>query len=414
MSLQSPTLSRNNCFCPVAWLLAALLCSACTELPSWITPPTTSAQEQLSLVLAIAALGENEAGAPQPLPARMGILTRQGDHWEHRYIEDPSSNVFHKVMAYPGPAGTGGVVTLGGTKAAVKLWRAGRSETLWEADFGGRFSRMRDAEIGDIYGDGKQSIAVATHDQGVVAVLRPDDSGAFSVELLGESPDTIVHEIELGDLDGDGTMEIYATPTAPNRLDGSQQPGKVVRYIPSRGEGPVEVVDLGRRHAKEILVADIDDDGRDELYISVEAVAGGKVEIRRHMTGADPGSSDVVARLDDRLCRFLTVGDVDGNGEKEMVAATHKSGLWLLTPGSDGWRKKLITADSSGFEHASILLDLDGDGRDELYAASDDQKEVRRYTLTETGWQRETLVKYTDGLARFTWSIMPVPTALLP
>ena len=191
-------------------------------------------------------------------------------------------------------------------------------------------------------------------------MLRPDDSGGFSVERLAETPDTIVHEIELGDLDGDGTLEIYATPTAPNRLDGSQQPGKVVRYIPSTGEGPVEVVDLERRHAKEILVADMDGDGRDELYVFVETVAGGKVEIRRHLAGTAPGSGDVVARLDDRLCRFLTVGDVDGDGEKEMVAATHKSGLWLLRPGSDGWRKKRITADSSGFEHTSILLDLDG------------------------------------------------------
>ena len=393
-------------------LVALVLLCMCSVDP--FPSPETGSPDQLALVLALAALGENEAGAPQPLPARMGILTRQGDQWEHRYIEDPSSNVFHKVMAYPGPAGAGGVVTLGGTKAAVKLWRADRSETLWEADFGGRFSRMRDAEIGDIYGDGRQSIAVATHDQGVVAVLRPDDAGGFSVEKLGESPDTIVHEIELGDLDGDGTLEIYATPTAPNRLDGSQQPGRVVRYIPSKGEGEVEIVDLGRRHAKEILVADIDADGRDELYVSVEAVASGKVEIRRHVAGTDPASGDVVARLDDRLCRFLTVGDVDGDGEKEIVAATHKSGLWLLSPGSDGWRKERIAADSSGFEHASILLDLDGDGRDELYVASDDQKEVRRYTLTGTGWQRETLVKYTDGLARFTWNIMAVPTALLP
>ena len=344
----------------------------------------------------------------------MEILIRRGSQWEHRYIEDPDSNVFHKVMAYPGPDGTGGVVTLGGTKAAVKLWQADRAETLWEADFGGKFSRMRDAEMGDIYGDGKQAIAVATHDQGVVAVLRPDDSGAFSVEKLDESPDTIVHEIELGDLDGDGIMEIYATPTAPNRMDGRQQPGKVVRYIPSTGEGRVEVVDLGRRHAKEILVDDIDGDGRDELYVSVEAVSGGKVEIRRYVDATDPGAGDVVATLDDRLCRFLTVGDVDGDGQKEMVAATHKSGLWLLRPGSDTWRKELIAADSSGFEHASILLDLNGDGRDELYVASDDQKEVRRYTLTETGWKGETLLKYTDDLARFTWNITPVPTALLP
>jgi len=123
-----------------------------------------------SLVLAMAVLGENEDGSPKPLPARAGILTREGGEWRYRFFEDEDSNVFHKVMPY----GTEGLLTLGGSKAAVKLWRPdGKTETLWEADFGGKFSRMRDAEVADLYGDGSADIAVATHDQGVVAVLRP-------------------------------------------------------------------------------------------------------------------------------------------------------------------------------------------------------------------------------------------------
>ena len=39
------------------------------------------------------------------------------------------------------------------------------------------FSRMRDAEQADLFGDGSQSLAVATHDQGVVAVIRPRRRG---------------------------------------------------------------------------------------------------------------------------------------------------------------------------------------------------------------------------------------------
>jgi hypothetical protein len=362
-----------------------------------------------SLVLAMAVLGENEDGSPKPLPARAGILTREGGEWRYRFFEDEDSNVFHKVMPY----GTEGLLTLGGSKAAVKLWRPdGKTETLWEADFGGKFSRMRDAEVGDIYGDGKLSIAVGTHDQGVVAVLRPDGSGKFSVEELDRTPETIVHEIELGDLNGDGVLEIYATPTAPNKVDGTPQPGSVVRYVPP-GQGPVEVADLGSRHAKEILVADVDGDGRDELYVSVEAVSGGMVEIRRYDADTDPAAENVVVRLDDKLCRFLTAGDVDGNGTREMVAATHKRGLFLLRPGSP-WKIDLIASDSSGFEHASILADLDSDGRDELYVASDDQAEVRRYDWTAEGWKREVLVKFDDGLGRFTWNLTFAPVAVLP
>ncbi len=369
----------------------------------------TASPDDPVLLLALAALGE-ENGMPKPLPARLGILTSSGGEWSYRYIEDADSNVFHKAMAYGD-----GVLTFAGTAAIVKLWdSSGSSNSLWDADFGGVFSRMRDAEVGDIYGDGSAAIAVATHDQGVVAVLRPDGSGGFSVEELDREPDIIVHEIELGDLNGDGTVEIYATPTAPNLLDGTPQPGAVVRYVPATGEGRVEVADLGNRHAKEILVADVDGDGRDELYVSVEAVSGGRVEIRRYEADTDPTAGESIATIDDQLCRFLTVGDVDGDGSKEMVAAASKAGLFLLRPGAGEWSVELIAGDSSGFEHAAILLDLDGDGRDELYVASDDQGEVRRYDLTDNGWERQILVKHDDDLGRFTWNIMPARVGNLP
>src|SRR5437868_1772527 len=98
-----------------------------------------------------------------------------------------------------------------------------------------------------------------------------------------------------------------------------------------------------------------------------------------------------------------------------MVAAANKSGLWLLRPHNNGpWDKELIDAGSGGFEHAAILLDLDGDRRDELYVASDNQKEVRRYDWSANGWRHQVLRKYDDKLSRLTWNIMAVPTALLP
>jgi len=350
-----------------------------------------------------------------PQPARMGILTAGDSGWTYRYLEDPDSNVFHKAMAYGSVDGVPGVLTFGGTRAAVKLLRSGAdAETIWEADFGGKFSRMRDGEVADIYGDGMASIAVATHDQGVVAVLRPDAAGGFAVEELDREGDTFVHEIEIGDLTGDGILEIYATPSEPNKMDGTPQPGKVVRYMPAVGEGRTVVADLGDRHAKEILVADIDGDGTDELYVSVEAVSGGEVEIRRYDAETDPRGGTVIATLDDTLCRFLTAGDVDGDGQQEMVAAAFKSGLWLLRPGDPAWSVESIDRESSGFEHAAILTDLDEDGVDELYVASDRDGEIRRYTWRDGQAERQVIHRHTDGLSRFTWNLMPVPVDSLP
>ena len=187
-------------------------------------------------------------------------MTREGGEWRTETVEDPQSNVFHKAMMLT-PSGQGpSVLTLGGTGAFVKLWRrSGKGSleptTLWKAKFGGKFNRMRDAEVADLYGDGKPDIAVATHDQGIVAILR-QAGNEWKVERIDEKADTFVHEIEIGDLDKDGALEVYATPSEPNKLDAEAQHGEVVRYVPKDGKGPTVVADLG----KPVLLAHSPDD----------------------------------------------------------------------------------------------------------------------------------------------------------
>jgi len=385
----------------------------------------------LALSLARFAASEPGAGgAPQPLPAAVEFLVPEGGTWRAALLEDPESNVFHKAMAYPGTDGRSQLLTAAGSAATLKLWQkeSGGLEaaTIWEQDFGGKFSRMRDVEVADLFGDGKAALAVATHDQGVVAILRPDGQGGFEVEEIDREANTFVHEIEVGDLDADGVLEVYATPSEPNRLDGTPQSGVVVRYVPARREGRVVVADLGDRHAKEILVADVDGDGRDELYVAVEgrineqtkALEKG-VEILRYDADTDPREGVVIAAIRDRLNRFLTAGDFDGDGQKELVAAAFHTGLWLLRPGENPRARFRITSidrDSGGFEHAAIASDLDSDGRDELYVASDNHNEVRRYVwdAEKRKFAREVIYERPGEGSVFTWNITLVPAELAP
>jgi hypothetical protein len=190
----------------------------------------------------------------------------------------------------------------------------------------------------------------------------------------------------------------------------------VVSYVPAKGEGRKLVADLGLRHAKEILVADVDGDGRDELYVSVEAAEGGSLEIKRYDAGTDPAAGAVVVTLSDPMCRFLTAGDLDGDGKRELVIAAKDTGLWLARPGEDphaAWSTESIDTDSSGFEHAALLTDLDGDGTDELYVASDKQKEVRRYVWASGKPVREVIYTSATTGSVLTWNLMPVPVELV-
>lgn len=363
---------------------------------------------------------KTEGGRPVPQPARLSLLRWTDGAFEREDVDDPDSNVFHKAIPYGD-----GILTIGAQAApepaTLKLWRPTKqgweAETWWSRAWeGARFNRLRDLEIGDVTGDGHDNLVIATHDRGVVAVGTRGEEG-WSFQEMSETPDTFVHEIEIGDVDGDGLAEFYATPSERNKASGLSQPGSVVRYRYQDGAFVRdEVIAFDKTHAKEILVADVDGDGRDELYVVREAEVVREEGVRRRVTPVtilrmsptEQGwKQEIVATLEDDQCRFLIAADVTHDGKKELVAAGMKSGLWMLRPGADGQLDRiLIDADSGGFEHAIHAADLDRDGKLELYVAADTQKAFRRYDYDGKRFQRTELLPIGPAdLSHITWSL---------
>jgi hypothetical protein len=356
--------------------------------------------------------GDDGKDHPVPGPARLVIYTSGKKGWSEEVLEDPDSNVFHKALWFAPPQGDPGILTIGATKAFLKIWRkspAGWSgESYWNPVFGGKFDRLRDVEIGDVNGDKIPDIVMATHDQGVVAAACWKD-GKYQIQELGRKENTFVHEIEIGDIDGDGINEIFSTPSLPNKLDGTPQPGEIDMYSFKNGQWTQSKVDvLESRHAKEILCVTLDGDSRSVLLASLEGEnlggagdSGDTTRIRLYSYDNGKFASKDIATLPSQLCRFLNYGDVDGDGKKDLIASTKSSGIFKLSQGDPEWKSNVIISDSSGFEHATYLADLDGDKTCEIYVASDDQGEMRVYRRSKTGYSKEVIGKLKEHAMTF-------------
>lgn len=348
------------------------------------------------------AMGQRK---PVPGPAKLSLVRRTDEGWQDLVLEDAGAAVFHKALPFDTDETGHGILTISGTDAALKLWRWRDNrwivDTLWAPKFGGRFDRLRDVEVGDVTGDGQPDIVVATHDQGVVAVLQRSGDKWIPSEI-DRTADTFVHEIELGDVDGDGIPEIFATPSKPNQATLESQPGAIVMY---RWDGARfekrTVAEFVETHAKEILAVDLDGDGRASLLAAVEAhtrLRGRSleivrpVEIRRYRFADGDVREDTIVTIEDQQCRCLTPGDVDHDSVIDVVATGMRSGVWLLRRSPDDrWTRILIDAQSSGYEHAALVCDPDGDGQDEVVVASDVQGELRAYTWDGAGFTKRVL-----------------------
>lgn len=345
-----------------------------------------------------------------PDEAILWILKPGSPEWAKEKITDKESNVFHKALPY----GKEGILTLGGNAAMLKLWSregdAWKANTLWNPTFGGKQNRLRDFEMADFNGDGTADLAIATHDQGVIAVVwRKGDK--WEPEELDRTPETFVHEIEIGDLDQDGSLEIYATPTKPNTVSGKDQGGEIVRFAWNKDKLEKSVVvKLETRHVKEILATDLDGDGKDELYAALEAETDGPaikapVEIRRYDLTGKVYQETLVTKIDDRFCRFLVAGDLKGDGKKELVAASFSAGVFVITPDGEGYKKEPINAKSGGFEHAAYIADIDKDGKMELYVANDKAGTVERYDYKDGRFDIQIIDKRKVPSQAMTWNI---------
>ena len=87
------------------------------------------------------------------------------------------------------------------------------------------------------------------------------------------------------------------------------------------------------------------------VLVSSVAEAGGFPRFRHHTI--DPNCGNV--------CYAVTLADVDGDGRQDIVAVTENRVLWYQAP---DWKKRVIIEDQTERDNVCIApFDIDGDGK---------------------------------------------------
>ena len=227
-----------------------------------------------------------------------------------------------------------------------------------------------DAKLADMDGDGDLDLVISewyTHDR-LEWYENPAPDGdpaaaAWKQHIIG-SPRA--HDVQVGDLDGDGALEICT------RQQGDQ--GNEIAVWKRTGDAWAKRT-IACPVGEGLAIGDIDGDGRPELviggrwYDAPEAILQG--DWAEHVF-AD-WAPDAVVKL----------ADMNGDGRVDVVL-TRSEGLHRLSwfeapedPTAQSWPEHVID-DSVDFAHSLAVCDLDGDGQLDVVTAEMHQSPRKR------------------------------------
>ncbi len=310
------------------------------------------------------------------------------------------------------------LVTLGGTKASLNFFREKGGEWVGETVWAPDLVRLRDAEYGDVDGDGEKEFVAATHDDGGVWLVKRVNGSWLPEQLWKENGTNYTHEIELGDFDGDGVLDIFANPSAPNVDVGINQPGSVRVFMFHNGSWKNEALfSSSLTHAKELLAFDVNGDNRSDVIAPVEGhgvknesapFGFNLVEPTQLLAFAYGGRNYSLGTASDLQCRSLVAGDVDGDGVQELALGCRDTGVYLYYKNGSKWLHKLIDKDSRAAVHALAFVDFNADGKEELVVANDNSDSVDVYAFSDGvsgGIERRRLASMPEY--DWVWTIYP-------
>jgi len=291
-----------------------------------------------------------------------------------------------------------------GTWQAEPIYRGFES-----ADF------IRSVALGDLDGDGCDEIVIGTRPDGAIVLFDRGPSG-YTAELIDTqqqgAKNSNIREVAIGDIGDTGQLDIFAASARANEpVKWDRVPGFIFRYRKSGGRWERSVVEDhdGQTHTRMLRIGKVRG-----VEQAVSCAVG--VHDREHqridpepvlqMHRLNPDGSvrhETVGVLERAIkSRSLAIGDIDGDGENELVLGTRSLGfadygetflyVFKYDAAAGAWtRQTLDTSEPLGF-HCVTLADLDGDGRLAVIASDDGKGEIKAYRFRDGAWQSEVIL----------------------
>ncbi len=284
---------------------------------------------------------------------------------------------------------------------------------------------IRSMVLGDIDQDGYDEIVIGTRPDGAIVLLDRESAHFphYSAKIIdskqqGEGVSNI-REVTIGDIGG-GQPDIFTASARSNTrpkwdqtpdLKWDSVPGHIFRYHLTNKSWERTVIEdhAGITHSRILRVGKLA--GAQcvvSCSVGVHIVEHQRIDpepvIRMHTLGTNGTvKGEIIGVLEKSImCRSMAIGDIDGDGENELVVGTRSLALgdsgktflyiYKYDPANAVWTRTILdTSEPLGFR-SLILADLDSDGRLVVIASDDGKGMIKAYRFRDNVWHTEVIL----------------------
>src|ERR1700678_405503 len=245
--------------------------------------------------------------------------------------------------------------------------------------------------VGDVNGDGKPDLAVANQcvsnsscSNGVVSVLLGNGDGTFNTAVNYNAPGLYSESIAIGDVNGDGHLDLVAANQCNNSNDCSE--GSLSVFL-GNGDGTFRAAvgyPSGGENATSIALADINADGKPDLLVANQTDSNGDWtdgSVSSVLMGNGDGTFQTAVNYGSGAfnASAMAVADVNGDGKPDLLMASGCANNYNCTTGAvsvllgngDGTLRGGVNYSPGGWTSYSVAVaDVNGDGKLDLLLAN--------------------------------------------